>query len=144
MSRLSQFLIASASLALAASISLEPAQAQTGAASRPATRDDLAKYSQMGAFSSCSMAIDQKVPLEKTIGPNINMVVVVLREVHGSMISGVGDGKLSDTQLVNGVGIDTIARVKALCYQNLSASDKKFIDENLANIEKQVRSLQSK
>lgn len=98
----------------------------------------------MGAFSSCSLAIDQKVPLQKTVGSNINMVAFVLRELHGSLIADVGRNKLSDTQLTNGAAADVIVRIKNLCYTNLDAADKKFLDDNIAQIQKQLQSMPRK
>lgn len=148
-SRVSHAWLAAAALALCSALTPAAAQAQSappaaGTPTKPATRQDVAIYSQMGAFSSCSLAIDQKIPLQKTIGSNINMVAFVIRELHGSIIADVGSGKLSDTQLTNGAAADVIVRIKNLCYTNLATADKKFIDDNIAQIQKQIQSMPRK
>jgi transcriptional accessory protein Tex/SPT6 len=51
-----------------------------------------------------------------------------------------GAGKLEAEQIANGTIMQIVARVKQGCYAKLTATDKKFVDDVISELEKPPRS----
>ena len=128
------FALAASSMALV-TMPAAPALAQ-GAATKPASQDDVNLYSTMAAVSACDLAVGEQVPLAKSLLPNSRMVAYVLATRHGSEIAGVGSGKLGNDQLVQGSYIQIVRWVRQGCYDKLSATDKELVDKVIAQMQK--------
>jgi hypothetical protein len=92
----------------------------------------------MGAISTCSLVINGKIPLDKAIPANVEMVVSVIKGKHGSSVLGAPE-KLQDEQLASGTFVQLIGRVKRLCYDKMSTLDKSSIDKDISAIEKSIK-----
>ena len=144
-------MLRSALLALAASsvglvtLSAAPVLAQAAAAAtRPATQEDVASYTTMGAVASCDLAVRQQVPLTKSLPATSAMVAYILSTLHGSEIQGVASGKLSNEQLIQGSIMMIVGRIRRGCYDKLSATDKKEVDTIVSEVEKAAAADQKK
>jgi hypothetical protein len=137
-------------LALAASsvglvtLPVAPALAQAVAAPKPATQDEVATYSTMGAVASCDLAVRQQVPLSKSLPATSAMVAYILSTRHGSQIQGVSTSKLSNEQLIQGSFIQIVGGIRRGCYDKLSAADKKEVDTIVSQVEKAAAADQKK
>lgn len=116
-----------------------PVMAQTTAI-KPATQDEVATYSTMGAVASCDLAVRQQVPLAKSLPATSAMVAYILSSRHGSEIQGVSSGKLNNEQLIQGSFIQIVGGVRRGCYDKLSAADKKEVDSIISQVEKAAES----
>lgn len=130
-------------LALAASsvgmvtLPAAPALAQAAAAAiKPATQEEVAVYTTMGAVAACDLAVRQQVPLSKALPATSAMVAYVLSTRHGSQIQGVSNGKLNDEQLMQGSFIQIVGGIRRGCYDKLNATDKKEVDTIVSQVEK--------
>jgi hypothetical protein len=118
-----------------------PVMAQAQAAStKPATQEEVATYSTMGAVASCDLAVRQQVPLTKSLPATSAMVAYILSARHGSEIQGVSNGKLSNEQLIQGSFIQIVGGVRRGCYDKLGADDKKEVDQIISQVEKAAAS----
>ena len=86
------------------------------------------------AVNVCELAVEEKVPVHKTVVSNAKAITYVVTNRYGSRVSGAG--KLSADQIANGSIVQVVGRVKQGCYPKLSGADKKFIDNVLAEYEK--------
>lgn len=113
-----------------------PALAQAANAVKPASQEDVATYTTMGAVASCDLAVRQQIPLAKTLPATSAMVAYVLSIRHGSEIKGVSNGKLSNEQLMQGSYIQIVGAIRRGCYDKLNEADKKEIDNVVTQLEK--------
>ena len=133
-----------AALLTTLSLACLPALAQTAAPpkprtpAKPATQEEIFLYTQMGAISTCTLVLDGKIPLDKAIPANVIMIVSVIKGKHGSSIVGAPE-RLQDEQLTNGTFVQLIGKIKRLCYDKMSASDKSSIDKDISAIEKSIK-----
>ena len=109
-----------------------------GAATKPASQEELLIYNTMGAVSVCDFAVAQQMPLSKSLPPNSRMVAYILTTLHGSEIAGGRSGKLSYEQLVNGASNYIILRVREGCYDKLTAADKELVDKVVSQLQKEA------
>lgn len=122
-----------------------PAMAQTAPpappaqATRPATDREVNIYNQMGAVNICVLATKQ-VSLDKSLPANLEMIVSTLNFVHGGVIQGANNNKkLEPNQLANGTIFGVVPRIKQMCFDKFSATDKKTIDDLMAQIQKALQ-----
>ncbi len=126
--------LAASSMALV-TMPAAPVLAQ-GAATKPATQEEVNLYSTRGAVSVCDLAVSEQVPVTKSLVANSRMVAYVIANRHGSEIAGVGSSKLGNDQLVQGSYIQIVRWVRQGCYDKLSATDKEVIDKVIAQLQK--------
>ncbi|MBM5824373.1 MAG: hypothetical protein FJ054_03215 [Cyanobacteria bacterium M_surface_10_m2_119] len=89
------------------------------------------------AVNVCELAVEEKVPVQKTVLSNAKAITYVVTNRYDSQVAGAG--KLSADQIANGSIIQVVGRVKQGCYPKLAGADKKFIDDVLAEYEKAVK-----
>lgn len=129
-------------LALLGAVSLLPlpvlAQAAPSAASaKPASMELMGDLALTSAVSTCELAVEAKLPVEKSIISHAKAITYLVTNRYGSQVG--SSSKLQPDQIANGSIIQTVARVKQGCYAKLNATDKKFIDDVIADFEKQVK-----
>jgi hypothetical protein len=112
-----------------------PALAQ-GAATKPASQEEVNVYNTMGAVSACDLAVGQQVPLAKSLQSNSKMVAYILTTRHGSEIAGSGGSKIDMQRLFQGSYFEIVFRVRQGCYDKLSATDKELVDKVISQLEK--------
>jgi hypothetical protein len=131
--------VASAALALATALPSTPAQAQAqGAAAKPASMELMNDMALAAAVNVCELAVEDKVPVQKTVLSNAKAITYVVTNRYDSQVAGAG--KLSAEQIANGSIIQVVGRVKQGCYPKLAGADKKFVDDVLGEYEKAVKS----
>lgn len=86
------------------------------------------------AVNVCELAVEEKVPVQKTVLSNAKAITYVVTNRYASRVSGAG--KLSADQIANGSIIQVVGRVKQGCYPKLNSGDKRFVDSVLAEYEK--------
>lgn len=129
---------AAAALALTTALPLPPLQAQAqGAATKPASLEVMNDMALAAAVSVCELAIEEKLSVQKGVLSAAKAITYVVTSRYGSEVA--GSGKLQAEQIANGSIIQVLGRVKQGCYAKLSAADKKFVDEVLAEYEKAVK-----
>lgn len=89
------------------------------------------------AVNVCELAVQDKVAVQKTVLSTAKAITYVVSSNYGSQVAGAG--KLEAEQIANGSIIQIVGRVKQGCYGKLAATDKKFVDEVLAEYEKAVK-----
>ncbi len=135
-------MLRSSLLALAASsvglvtLPVAPVLAQAAAATKPATQEEVATYTTMGAVASCDLAVRQQVPLTKSLTATSAMVAYILATRHGSQIQGVSTNALNNEQLFQGSFIQIVGGIRRGCYDKLNATDKKEVDTIVSQVEK--------
>lgn len=131
--------VTAAALAIATALPATPALAQAqGAAAKPASTELMNDMALAAAVNVCELAVEDKVPVQKSVLSNAKAMTYVVTSRYGSQVAGAG--KLEPEQIANGSVIQIVGRVKQGCYPKLSGADKKFIDEVLAEYEKAVKS----
>jgi len=133
--------LAAAALAFSTALPQAPALAQAKgqtAATKPASMELMNDMALAAAVNVCDLAVEEKVPVQKTVLANAKAITYVITSRYGSEVAGAG--KLQAEQIANGTVLQVIARVKQGCYPKLNAADKKFIDDVLSEYEKAVKS----
>ncbi|MGB5136323.1 MAG: hypothetical protein WBN89_14225 [Prochlorococcaceae cyanobacterium] len=133
--------IASAAFTLATALTLPgaaQAQAQApGAAARPISQDAMNDMALAAAVNVCEMAVEEKVAVQKTVLSAAKAMTYVVTNRYGSQVANAG--KLQPEQIANGSIIQIVGRVRQGCYDKLTAADKKFVDDILAEYNKAVQ-----
>lgn len=128
-----------ATIPLATALSIAPARAQAqAAAAKPASLELMNDLALTAAVSSCEMAVEDKVPVQKSVITNAKAITFLVTNRYGSQVTGAG--KLAPEQILNGTIIQVVARVKQGCYPRLTAADKKFVDDVISEVEKSAQS----
>jgi hypothetical protein len=136
--RFSPTWIAAAALALATGLAVAPARAQAqAAAAKPASMELMNDLALAAAVNVCELAVEDKVPVQKTVISNAKAVTFLVTNRYGSQVAGAG--KLEADQIANGTIIQVVARVKQGCYDRLTAADKKFVDDVMTEVEKAAK-----
>jgi outer membrane receptor protein involved in Fe transport len=105
----------------------------------PASSKEVNAYVAIGTVTTCILT-ERKVPFDTALGSSISGVGIVINQLHGGVISGVNNNqKLTEAQITNGVGAQMIAGIKNACYNQLTAADKKKIDDTLKQLQQQQR-----
>ena len=113
--------------------------ASSSTPTRSATDRDVNVYNQMGAINICVQATKQ-VGLDKSLPANLEMIVSTLNFVHGGIIQGANNNKkLEANQLANGTIFGVVPRIKQMCYDKFTATDKKTVDDLMAQIQKALQ-----
>jgi hypothetical protein len=89
------------------------------------------------AVNVCELAVEDKVPVQKSVLSNAKAMTYVVTNVYGSQVAGVG--RLTADQIANGSIVQVVGRVRQGCYDKLTAADKKFIDDILAEVNRAVQ-----
>ena len=89
------------------------------------------------AVNVCELAVEQKLPVQNGVISSAKAITYVVSSVHGSEIAGTG--KLEASQIVNGTIVQIVGRVKQGCYPKITADDKKFVDEVIAQFTAQAK-----
>ena len=126
--------LAASSMALV-TMPAAPVLAQ-GAATKPASLEEVNVYNTMGAVSACDLAVGQQVPLAKSLQSNSKMVAYILTTRHGSEIAGYGGSKIDVQRLFEGSYFEIVFRVRQGCYDKLTATDKELVDKVIAQLQK--------
>lgn len=126
-----------AALLTALSAAPLPALAQAAALAKPASMETMTDLSLAAAVNACELAVESKIPVQNTVISNAKAITYVVTSRYGSQIG--SSTKLQAEQIVNGSIVQIVARVKQGCYPKLNAADKKFVDEVIADFEKQVK-----
>ncbi len=126
-----------AALLTALSAAPLPALAQAAAPAKPASMETMADLSLAAAVNACELAVESKIPVQNTVISNAKAITYVVTSRYGSQIG--NSGKLQAEQIANGSIVQIVARVKQGCYPKLTAADKKFVDDVIADFEKQVK-----
>jgi hypothetical protein len=75
-----------------------------------------------------------------SIGVTTGPVSGFISEVHGGKIMDVNDGKaLTTKQIQTGLILQTIARVKAQCFDKLTSSDQKMITKTIEEAKQAIQ-----
>ena len=90
------------------------------------------------AVSVCELAIEDKLPVQKSVLSNAKAITFLVTNRYGSQVAGAG--KLTNEQIANGTIVQIVARVKQGCYAKLNATDKKFVDDVISELEKAAKS----
>lgn len=115
-----------------------PGLAQSAApAGKPATLETMNAMALAAAVNVCELAVEQKVPVQTAVISNAKAITYVVTATNGSQIAGAG--KLEANQIVNGTIVQIVGRVKQGCYQKITAADKKFLDEVIAQFTAQTK-----
>ncbi len=125
--------------ALLGALSLAPlaALAQAAAPAKPASMELMNDMALAAAVTTCELAVESKVPVQTSVLSNAKAITYVVSSRYGGQIGNTT--KLQPEQIANGTIIQTVARVKQGCYPKLTAADKKFVDEVIADFEKQIK-----
>lgn len=89
------------------------------------------------AVNVCEMAVESKIPVQTTVISTAKAITYVVTSRYGGQIGNAT--KLQPEQIANGTIVQTVARVKQGCYAKLNAADKKFVDDVIADFEKQMK-----
>ena len=123
-----------------------PALAQSGAAAaaaaKPASVETMNAMALAAAVNVCELAVEQKVPVQNAVISNAKAITYVVTATHGGQIAGAG--KLEAAQIINGTIVQIVGRVKQGCYPKVTAADKKFVDEVIAEFTAQAKQQQKK
>jgi hypothetical protein len=129
--------IASAVFGLATAVGL-PAAAQAPAApARPISQDGMTDMALAAAVSVCEMAVEEKVAVQKTVVSAAKAMTYVVTNRYGSQVANAG--KLEPEQIANGSIVQIVGRVRQGCYDKLNATDKKFVDDVLAEVSRAMQ-----
>ena len=150
LSRCSQVSVSRFSLAWIAASALSatallgsPAFAQTpGAAAKPVSLETMNDLALAAAVNVCELAVEQKLAVQNAVISNAKAITFVVTTAHGGQIA--GSGKLEAAQIVNGSIVQIVGRVKQGCYAKITAADKKFVDEVIAQFTAQATKAQPK
>jgi hypothetical protein len=129
--------IASAALALSAALSLPGTVQAQAAPSGPITQQGMNDMALAAAVNVCELAVEEKVPVQKSVLSTAKAMTYVVTNVYGSQVA--GPGRLEAEQIANGSIIQVVSRVRQGCYDKLTAADKKFIDDILAEYNRAVQ-----
>jgi hypothetical protein len=88
--------------------------------------------------NACELAIEEKLPVQKSVLSNAKAITFLVSNRYGSQVAGAG--KLTGEQIANGTIVQIVARVKQGCYAKLNATDKKFVDDVISELEKAAKS----
>lgn len=130
--------IASAALALSAVLPLPAAAQAQGGPSGPISQQGMNDMALAAAVNVCELAVEEKVPVQKSVLSNAKAMTYVVTNVYGSQVA--GPGRLTSEQIANGSIIQVVGRVRQGCYDKLTAADRKFIDDILAEVNRAVQS----
>jgi hypothetical protein len=131
--------VALASVPLATGLSIAPARAQAqAAAAQPASMELMNDLALTAAVNACELAIEEKLPVQKSVLSNAKAITFLVSNRYGSQVAGAG--KLTGEQIANGTIVQIVARVKQGCYAKLNATDKKFVDDVISELEKAAKS----
>lgn len=123
-----------------------PAYAQSpgssAAAVKPVSLETMNDLSLAAAVNVCELAVEQKLAVQNAVISNAKAITYVVTAGHGSQIA--GSGKLEAAQIVNGSIVQIVGRVKQGCYAKITAADKKFVDEVIAQYTAQATKAQPK
>ena len=111
-----------------------PPQAPGGAASKPATVEEVNTYMTMSAINLCALS-QQKVPFKAALDGSVSMVASVLTEKHGSRLAGAAN-PLSRDQIINATVAESLLRSDRFCGSKLPADWRKEYDTLLPQIRK--------
>ena len=137
--RSSQAWVATAALALATALPMLPNRAQAqGVAAGPASLELMNDLALAAAVNVCELAVEEKVPVQKTVVSTAKAITYVVTSRYGSQVAGAG--KLEAEQIANGSIIQVVGRVRQGCYDRLASTDKKFVDDVMGEYEKAVKS----
>jgi hypothetical protein len=138
--------IAASALGTTALLLGPSALAQSGAApaaaAKPASVETMNDMALAAAVNVCELAVEQKVPVQNAVISNAKAITYVVTASHGGQIAGAG--KLEASQIVNGTIVQIVGRVKQGCYPKITAADKKFVDEVIAQFTAQTKQQQKK
>jgi len=90
------------------------------------------------AVNVCELAVEEKVPVQKSVLSTAKAMTYVVTNVYGSQVAGVG--RLTAEQIANGSIVQVVGRVRQGCYDKLTAADKKFVDDILAEVNRAAES----
>jgi len=114
-----------------------PALAQAAAPAKPASLEVVNDLALAAAVNVCELAVESKVPVQTSVLSTAKAITYVVTSRYGSQIGNTT--KLQPEQIANGTIIQTVGRVKQGCYAKLGAADKKFVDDVIADFEKQIK-----
>lgn len=123
---------------LAAQAQGTPAPTAKTATAKPASRELVNTLTVVGAVNACELAINAKVPLQTGVISAANSVTFAITNLHNSQIEGI-NATLKPEQLANGNLIEMIGRVKQGCYSKLNDTDKKYVDNVIAEVQAQLQ-----
>ncbi len=145
-SRFSLAWIAASALSATALLGAPPAFAQTPgattAAAKPVSLETMNDLALAAAVNVCELAVEQKLAVQNAVISNAKAITYVVTAAHGGQIA--GSGKLEAAQIVNGSIVQIVGRVKQGCYAKITAADKKFVDEVIAQYTAQATKAQPK
>ena len=123
-----------------------PAFAQTpgaaAAAAKPVSLETMNDLALAAAVNVCELAVEQKLAVQNAVISNAKAITYVVTTAHGGQIA--GSGKLEASQILNGSIVQIVGRVKQGCYAKITAADKKFVDEVIAQYTAQATKAQPK
>ncbi|MEX0588891.1 MAG: hypothetical protein WD136_06510 [Cyanobium sp.] len=118
-----------------------PGLAQTGAApaaaAKPVSLETMNDLALAAAVNVCELAVEQKLAVQDAVVSNAKAIAYVVTAAHGGQIAGAG--KLDASQIVNGTIVQIVGRVKQGCYPKITAADKKFVDDVIAQFTAQAK-----
>lgn len=130
--------IASAALTLSAFLPLPAAAQAQGGPSGPIPQQGMNDMALAAAVNVCELAVEEKVPVQKSVLSTAKAMTYVVTNVYGSQVAGAG--RLTAEQIANGSIVQVVGRVRQGCYDKLTAADKKFIDDILSEVNRAMQS----
>ena len=127
--------VAAAVMAVAAPSA--PVLAQAAPAGKPASQDLINDLVLAAAVNSCDLSVQVKTPMEKSVRSSATAIAYVISSRYGSQIANLG--KLQQEQIATGAFIQIVGRIRQGCYTKLGAADKKFIDDVMTEVSKNVK-----
>jgi hypothetical protein len=114
-----------------------PCFAQASTPVKPASPETVNDLTLAAAINVCELAVSSKVSVQSSTLSTAKSITYLLTSRYGGQIG--TSPKLQPEQIVNGIIIQTLIQVKQGCYDKLNAADKKFVDDVIADWEKQVK-----
>ncbi len=90
------------------------------------------------AVNVCELAVEEKIPVQKTVLAMAKAMTYVVTNRYGAQVAGAG--KLQPEQIANGSIVQVVGRVRQGCYDKLNATDKKFVDDVLSEVNRAMGS----
>ncbi|MFM7547578.1 MAG: serine protease [Cyanobacteriota bacterium] len=106
-------------------MSVQTTQALPSSSNKPAAKQLLTELVLTAAVNSCELAVEEKLPVEKSVIASSKAISFLVTNRYGSKVAGLG--KLGAEQIFNESIGYIVARVKAGCYDRLNTTDKSFV-----------------
>jgi len=116
-------------------------KSNSGQEAKPISQIELDKLAAVGTITACENNIRNKIAIKDALPTSAIGVAWVIDKFHGGLIEG-NPNKIATQQLFVGSYVQILGATKNICYENFSAADKKFVDDEILKINDQMKSQQ--